>query len=1143
MSWSAGETVLTRSESGYLSANDASPTTYTSTTSFDGRHRMVAGDGPRTEAADVTTRSYYADGDADPMRRGRLREVTDGVGLVRAFDEYDVYGTARAMTDPNGVVTRVTTDARGRVRTTTIEPVAGDPNEAAAYVSTSEYDGRDRLVEATRPRGNRMRYGYEEGTNRLTDTILVDENGNERERRHVMLNAVGGKTSEEDQICAVPGSPCGSWITRRSEAFVYDEHNRLEALLHPVPAGSKTVYTYDADGKVLGVQDENHTSANTTYGYDALDRLTSVTQKLATAAGGVAVTRYDYDVLDDLTAVTDPNGNVTRYAYDDFRRMVRQESPVTGVTTYGYDAAGNLTTTTDARGAETTRVYDALGRIRSAATTLGGNTETVSWAYDDPAAGSYGKGRLRAMTDPSGETVYAYERRGLLREEGKTILGDVYTTLYRYDANGNRSTIVYPSGREVTYGFDYADRAVSASGVLGAASTGYVSNATYEPFGPETSLVYAAGSLRRATYDARYRLTGFTVLAGTTPLADYGYGNDAVGNITAITDRLDPGYSRSFGYDDLNRLTQANTGSALWGTGSYAYDALGNRVSATIGANGSSYAYQGTTSKLASVTENGATSTVSYDPAGNEQQAGLEAFAYSPRNHLDRDAGWRYVYDGSGVRVSQVSLTPGPRIVTQPQSRPVCPGGSVTLTVSAIGASSYQWQVLNGANWTDITGGSGASVVVTPAAPTQYRVIVSNAAASTTSDVATVTPVAVATEPGSGTLYGDVNHDAAVDGNDVTVLRAVLAGNAALTVPSAVADLNGDGAIDALDLALLGAYAAQTITCLPQFATTSGALSIASALNIEAGSTVAPNQTAPNPTQHFFYTPERGLLSRTELRAGGGTPLPAADIIWFNGRPVAEERIAGAETRLTFTDHLGTPFLQTSAAGDVVWRAEYEPYGEVFAMRSGGATDQLLRFAGQEAQVGAELAYNIFRWYRAGWGRYTQSDPYLQPSAEEPNQYGYAKQDPLRFKDALGLFSIDSSCDCGKPLGQNLYAAAAKACSYSKKPACADLLKKLVLGGQPLDQCLAKRCSDDTPIKCKKIDGDSWCGSYSALSNTIYLFSGNAGCPSQKGLGYGPTIFHEAIHSCGLYQEPYKNQPLSDAFNKIMEVCAGYKEK
>ena len=175
-------------------------------------------------------------------------------------------------------------------------------------------------------------------------------------------------------------------------------------------------------------------------------------------------------------------------------------------------------------------------------------------------------------------------------------------------------------------------------------------------------------------------------------------------------------------------------------------------------------------------------------------------------------------------------------------------------------------------------------------------------------------------------------------------------------------------------------------------------------------------------------------------------------------------------------------------------------------------------------------------------GKYTQGDRYLQPSYREPNQYGYARENPVRIIDSLGLFAIDSSCDCPARNG-NIAEGVAKACSYARRPACANLLRKLGLGleHRRLDRCLAERCSDATPIKCNNTT--TACGSYSGLSHTIYLFRGHGGCPNQQGFGYGPTIFHEAIHSCDLFQEPYRNEPLSQAFNDIMVVCTGYNER
>lgn len=181
---------------------------------------------------------------------------------------------------------------------------------------------------------------------------------------------------------------------------------------------------------------------------------------------------------------------------------------------------------------------------------------------------------------------------------------------------------------------------------------------------------------------------------------------------------------------------------------------------------------------------------------------------------------------------------------------------------------------------------------------------------------------------------------------------------------------------------------------------------------------------------------------------------------------------------------------------------------------------------------------NVFRWYRGGWGRYSQADPY-GVRRDELNLFGYVNARPTSLADPFGLYAIQSNCDCpGTSLG-NIPQGVVAACNYPKKPACADLLKKFTFGGEPLDQCLKKRCSDGTKIFCHpEVKGP--CGGY---SGGIYLYGGGPGCPRQKGFGVGPTIFHESIHSCGLAQEPYKEQPYSNVFNKIMDVCTGFKEK
>lgn len=159
------------------------------------------------------------------------------------------------------------------------------------------------------------------------------------------------------------------------------------------------------------------------------------------------------------------------------------------------------------------------------------------------------------------------------------------------------------------------------------------------------------------------------------------------------------------------------------------------------------------------------------------------------------------------------------------------------------------------------------------------------------------------------------------------------------------------------------------------------------------------------PKRHFLYSPEMNLLAESEL-AWPRVKAILYEYVWFNGHPVAQID-GGNVIHWTFTDHLGTPLIQTTASQSVSWRAEYEPYGKVWSLITPDQ-HQPLRLPGQEAEQlnlepngATERFYNVFRWYRPNWGRYTQPDPLgLGVSV---NLFGYAAQNPTFFLDPTGL--------------------------------------------------------------------------------------------------------------------------------------------
>lgn len=768
-------------------------------------------DGPREDVADVRHLVYYPIDPSVPASwRGRLAAARNAAGHMERYEDYDLYGTALRTVDANGVVQQRVSDDLGRPVSSTIQAVPGcdtqaDPLCNVALTHTRLYSGAGPLASEERPGGGVVSYQYD-SRGRLSTMQRGPSLADPRERLTIDYDPLTGQKSLERWSAL----ESGTWVERKRESYVYDTAGRVARVVHA--DASFQAYTYDPDGRVLTVQDENHASPNTTYEYDPTGRVSAVVQKLASAPGGTVATRYAYDLHGNLVSVTDPNGNTTSYAVDDFGQILAQTSPVTGTTSSTYDIAGQLRTVTDANGATTTRSYDALGRVLTVTAVRSGASEETAYVYD---AGAFGAGRRTSMTDPAGSTSYSYERRGMLLAEQKTIGTSSYTTRFAYDRDGNRTHIAYPSGLAVDTLHDFASRPVSMT----AGAQPVVAGTAYLPFGPASQVAFGNGTTRTMTYDNRYRILTNGLTGSGGAIASYDYGYDSNGNVTRIGDLVTPAYDRTFGYDDLNRLTAANTGAALWGSGTFAYDAMGSLTSSVLGTQTRAFTYAGTTPKIVTATEDGVPRGVTYDAAGNEKLVGSATFDYTPRNHLASDGVASYVYDGRGIRT-------------------------------------------------------------------------------------------------------------------------------------------------------IAAYA------------------------------------PPAPDRHYLYTPELHLLAEaTQLNGLGSVD---AEYLWFAGQPAAQVETATGTVHYYFNDHLGTPVLTTDASGAIDWRVEREPYGRIADLRAGAQRHQPLAFPGQE-DSSAETSYNIFRWYRGGWGRYTQSDPLDSQIAGVINGYRYTLSNPLRWIDPTGLESQHTS--------------------------------------------------------------------------------------------------------------------------------------
>jgi RHS repeat-associated protein len=102
---------------------------------------------------------------------------------------------------------------------------------------------------------------------------------------------------------------------------------------------------------------------------------------------------------------------------------------------------------------------------------------------------------------------------------------------------------------------------------------------------------------------------------------------------------------------------------------------------------------------------------------------------------------------------------------------------------------------------------------------------------------------------------------------------------------------------------------------------------------------------------------------------------------------------------IVFSDQIGAPVCIEDAAGQIVWTASIEPFGEA-KLSAENRIEFNLRFPGHYWDADVSLNYNRFRFYDPKLGRYIQSDPL--GIAGGGNVYFYPSN-PLEVSDVLGL--------------------------------------------------------------------------------------------------------------------------------------------
>ena len=191
----------TTGSSGLNIAGVGAPRTWTY--SYNEFGQVLAIIGPRADGADVTRYTY--DG-----ATGNLATITNAVGHVTTYSDYDAHGHVGTITAPGGIRTTMTYTRRGWLESQTVT------GEGTSLTTSYVYDGAGQLKSVTLPNQSVLRYIYDDA-HRLVE--VDDSLGNAIQ---YTLDIMGNRTQE------IAKDPSGNLA--RQTTRIFDSMKHLQSV-------------------------------------------------------------------------------------------------------------------------------------------------------------------------------------------------------------------------------------------------------------------------------------------------------------------------------------------------------------------------------------------------------------------------------------------------------------------------------------------------------------------------------------------------------------------------------------------------------------------------------------------------------------------------------------------------------------------------------------------------------------------------------------------------------------------------------------------------------------------------------------------------------------------------------------------------